>query len=107
MRILLDECLPTSLKRDLGDHQVATVVEMGWSGTKNGRLLTIAEKQFDVFLTVDRGIEYQQNLRTRQIAVAVLDAPNKIRYLRLLIPKLLTALPDIQPGTIIHISENS
>jgi predicted nuclease of predicted toxin-antitoxin system len=103
MRILLDECLPTSLKRDITDHQVATVVEMGWSGMKNGRLLTIAEKHFDLLVTVDRGIEYQQTLERRQIAVAILDAPNKVRFLRLLIPALLEALPDIQPGTIVHI----
>ena len=106
MRILLDECLPTSLKRDINDHQVATVVEMGWSGMKNGNLLTIAEKYFDVLLTVDRGIEYQQNLEARQIAIAVLDAPNKLRFLRLLVPALLGALPDIQPGTIVHIGSN-
>jgi predicted nuclease of predicted toxin-antitoxin system len=103
MRILLDECLPTSLKRDITDHQVATVVEMGWSGMKNGRLLTIAETYFDILLTVDKGIEYQQNLESRQIAVAILDAPNKVRLLRLLMPALLKALPDIQSGSIVHI----
>src|SRR5690348_10188261 len=107
MRILLDECLPTSLKRDFTEHQVATVVEMGWSGMKNGRLLSIAENYFDILLTVDRGIEYQQNLETRQIAIVVLDAPNKIRFLRLLIPALLAALPEVQPGTVIHIGGNS
>ncbi len=107
MRILLDECLPTSLKRDITDHQVATVVEMGWSGMKNGRLLTIAENYFDILLRVDREIEYQQNLETGQIAIAILDAPNKVRFLRLLIPALLAALPNVQPGTVIHIGDNS
>ena len=107
MRILLDECLPTSLKRDITDHQVATVVEMGWSGMKNGTLLSIAERHFDVLLTVDRGIEYQQNLENRQIAVAILDTPNKLRFLRLLMPALLGALPDIQPGTIVHIGSKN
>src|SRR6476659_1183760 len=103
MRILLDECLPTSLKRDIADHHVATVVEMGWSGMKNGRLLTLAEQSFDLLLTVDRGLEYQQNLKSRQIAIAILDAPNKLRSLRLLMPALLGALPNIQPGTTVHI----
>ena len=56
-----------------------------------------------MLVTVDRGIEYQQNLKSRQIAVVILDAPNKVRFLRLLIPALLEALPDIQPGTVIHI----
>jgi hypothetical protein len=106
MRILLDECLPTTLKRDFVDHQVATVVEMGWSGMKNGKLLTAAENYFDVLLTVDRGIEYQQNLETRRIAVVVLDAPDKIRFLRPVIPALLAALSEVQPGTVIHIGNN-
>ncbi len=105
MRILLDECLPRLLKRDLADHQVATVTEMGWSGMMNGKLLTIAEEHFDILLTVDSGIEHQQNLKNKQIAIVILDAPNKVRYLQLLVPALLDALPTIQPGTIVHISE--
>ena len=56
VRVLLDECVPKKLRRDLVGHDVRTVTEMGWSGTRNGRLLRQAETQFDVFLTVDQGM---------------------------------------------------
>ena len=74
MRILIDECLPKKLKQELTEHTVFTVQEKGWSGIENGDLLRIAEKEFDVWLTADRGIEYQQNLNHFDIAVVVLIA---------------------------------
>src|SRR5687768_10814807 len=100
MRILLDECLPRDLKQDLVGHEGRSVGEMGWSGTKNGRLLTLAEEHaFEVFLTADRNIEYQQNLRNRQIALAVfISSDNKAETLRPLIPAFLQALDTIKPG---------
>ena len=57
MRILLDECLPRLLKRDIVEHEVSTVTEMGWAGLKNGELFGAAEGDFEVLVTVDRGIE--------------------------------------------------
>jgi hypothetical protein len=95
--------MPKLFKKDIVGHQVVTVAEMDWSGTKNGKLLSIAESQFDVLLTVDRSIEYQQNIQGRLIALVVMDAPNKLRLLRPLVPALLKALENIQPGTIVHI----
>ncbi|MBK8029147.1 MAG: DUF5615 family PIN-like protein [Chloroflexi bacterium] len=76
MRILIDECLPRKLKREFPDHDVATVQEMGWSGVKNGALLRAMVGQFDVFVTVDGNLEYQQNLSEAEIAVIVLKALN-------------------------------
>ena len=58
MRLLLDECVPKRLKRELLDHEVNTVQDMGWAGIKNGELLKLADGQFDALLTVDQGIEY-------------------------------------------------
>lgn len=58
MRILLDECLPRQLKSDLIGHDVATVPEMGWRGLKNGELIRRAENSFDVFVTIDQGLQY-------------------------------------------------
>ena len=79
MRILLDECLPKKLKRELIGHNVFTVQEKGWSGVKNGELLYSAEKEFDVWVTADQNIEFQHNLSRFNIAVAVLVAPrNKL-----------------------------
>lgn len=95
--------MPKLFKKDIVGHQVVTVAEMDWSGTTNGKLLSIAESQFDVLLTVDRSIEYQQNIQGRLIALVVMDAPNKLRLLRPLVPALLKALENIQPGTIVHI----
>jgi predicted nuclease of predicted toxin-antitoxin system len=62
MRLLLDECVPKRLKRELRGHDVLTVQDAGWAGVKNGALLRVAEGSFDVLLTVDQGVEHQQNL---------------------------------------------
>lgn len=60
MRVLLDECAPRKLRHDLPGHDVRTVAKMGWAGTRNGSLLRKAAGAFDIFLTVDQGIEFQQ-----------------------------------------------
>jgi len=74
MRVLLDECVPKRLKRELSDHDVSTVVEMGWSGVKNGKLLALAAARFDCFLTVDTNIENQQHLPNLPVAVLLVRA---------------------------------
>ena len=63
MRILVDECLPRKLKNEFADHTVSTVQEMGWSGIKNGELLRLMMNKFDIFVTVDTNLQYQQKLR--------------------------------------------
>ena len=63
MKILLDECIDRRLARELKGHTVKTVPQMGWAGIKNGRLLAAAEKEFDVFVTVDRNLSFQQQDR--------------------------------------------
>ena len=98
MRLLLDESLPRRLRLALPAHSVKTVVEMGWGGVKNGKLLTLAAEQFDAFLTVDRNLQYQQNLAALPIAVVVLEArSNELPYLLPLVPKLNDALTRLQP----------
>ena len=83
MRILLDESLPSELKLELPAHQASMVQEAGWSGLRNGELLRRAAEQFDVFLTADQNLQYQQNLRTLPIGVIVLVAKaNRIENLR-------------------------
>jgi len=99
VRILLDECLPKRLKRDLVGHEARTVPEMGWAGKQNGDLLSLAESKFDVFLTVDRNLSYQQVVAKLTIAVVVLVAKgNKRSDLIPLIPDLLAKLGDVRPG---------
>ena len=104
MRILLDESLPTELRDELPLHAVRSVQEMGWSALKNGELLRRAAGQFDVFITTDQNLQYQQNLRSLPIAVAVLVArSNRIQSLKPLVPELLSALASLQPRTIFRI----
>ena len=76
MRVLLDECVPRKLGRELAGHEVSTVTGRGWSGVKNGKLLALAEAEFDVFLTVDQNLKYQQNLKTFHIGIVLLTARN-------------------------------
>lgn len=68
MRLLLDESVPAKPRRHLPDHDVRTAVEMGWSGVKNGRLLALAGQHFDVLITVDKNMPFQQDLRTLRSA---------------------------------------
>lgn len=105
MRILLDECLPKRLGQLMVGHQIRTVQQMAWSGIKNGRLLSLAQHQFDVFVTVDRGLTYQQHVVDYDIAVVVLSAPsNRFVDLSPLIPATQTALPTLQPGAFLVIA---
>lgn len=105
MRLLLDECVPKALRRELPGHDVRTVREMGWAGTKNGALLRLASGAFDAFLTVDQGIEFQQDLAGLTLGVVVLiGASNDIDDLRPLVAEALSALALIQPGQVIKVS---
>lgn len=93
MKLLLDECIDRRLARELPGHFVRTVPQMGWATIKNGRLLRLAEKEFDVFVTVDRNLSFQQHLPKFDIAVAVLRArSNRLEDLRPLAAPLLAAL---------------
>ena len=100
MKILLDECVDWRLSRELQGHEVKTARQMGWATIKNGELLALACKTFDVFVTVDRKLPSQQNLSELAIAVVVLRArTNRLADLRPLVPKLLVVLPQAKPGT--------
>jgi len=99
VRILLDECIDRRLARDLTGHEVSTVALMRWRGKENGELLGLAAAQFDVFLTTDRNLSFQQNVERFDLAVIVLNAPsNRLSDLRRLVPELLQALAFVQPG---------
>jgi hypothetical protein len=98
VRVLLDESLPHDLVPLLTGHDVETVQGRGWAGRKNGALLAAAEPDFDVFLTADRNISYQQNLTAFDLRVVVLAAPrNRIEDIRPLLPKLLQAIGTARP----------
>lgn len=105
MRILLDECLPRKLKKNLAPHDCRTVPETGWAGLKNGELLAMAESSgFDAFLTIDRGIEYQQNLVSRSIAVVLISSKsNRLADLQHHVPEILRRLESLQPGQLVKV----
>lgn len=104
MRLLLDESLPRKLAAALVGHEVETVQRRGWAGLKNGHLLAAAAKEFDILLTGDRNLEFQQNLGGLPIAVVVLVAfNNRIESLLPLVPELLAALDGLPPGRLVHV----
>ena len=98
MRILLDESLPRDLSALLIRHEVDTVRGAGWSGVKNGKLLALAASRFDVFITVDQNIEYQQNLAALPISVVVLVVRRtRIQAISPLVFELLALLDQLPP----------
>ena len=105
MRILLDECAPRPLKGKLADYDIRTVVEMGWSGKKNGELLQLMYQEgFTILLTTDQNLQYQQNLEQARVAVVVLVArSNRLPDLVTLIPDVRSVLGTITPGEVIEV----
>ncbi|MCW5848843.1 MAG: hypothetical protein KIT87_02075 [Anaerolineae bacterium] len=101
-RVLLDEDVPRQLRRDLPDFEIQTVAEVGWSGLKNGELLLQAEKLFEVFVTADRNLPFQQNLARLSLGVIVLSARStKLEDLRPLVDELRRALTTVQSGQVV------
>jgi L-ascorbate metabolism protein UlaG (beta-lactamase superfamily) len=104
MRVLLDESVPQDLRHELVDHEVTTVGYVGWLGIKNGQLLRLATEQFDVFITLDQNLEYEQNLNSLPLTIVVLVAKNnRIETLRLLVPDILVCLETIKPKTLVRV----
>lgn len=104
MKVFVDECVDWRLSRDIVGHEVKTARQMGWSTIKNGELLALAAREFDVFVTVDRNLSFQQNLPAFAIAVIVLRAPsNRLADLKLLIPELLAWIPRAKKGAVEYV----
>jgi predicted nuclease of predicted toxin-antitoxin system len=105
MRILIDECLDWRLCRSLTGHDCSSVQKMGWSGLTNGALLEKAAQEFDVFLTGDRNLTFQQTLSRFDLAVVILHAESiQLRHTAPLMPKVLEVLPMLQPGQVVDVS---
>ncbi len=101
MKVLLDECIDWRLSRHIVGHDVKTARQMGWAAIKNGELLLLAAKNFDVFVTVDRNLSYQQNLENLGITVIVIASKtNRLADLVPLVPHLLSAIQDAKPRTV-------
>ena len=104
MKVLLDECVPRRLKTEFSGIELSTVPEAGWGGKKNGELLSLAEKNFDVFITVDQNLQYQQKLAKYKIAVILISPPDtKFQTLKRSLPQIREALKVIEEKRFIHI----
>lgn len=103
MKILLDECTPHVLKRLLTGYEIMTVQDQGWAGITNGTLLELATEQFDVLITSDQNLKYQQNLTNRALAVIQLPT-NQIPLVKRLSQRVQSALENIQAGDFVEIT---
>jgi predicted nuclease of predicted toxin-antitoxin system len=105
MRVLLDEQLPRHLAREIGGHDVSTVQQRGWAGLKNGELLRLAaDAGFDVLVTADRNLQFQQNLSQSRIGIILLIAPsNALEDLLPLVPSLVAAIPKSRSGQLLRV----
>ena len=106
MKVLFDVNVPRPLRRHLPGHQVVTSQERNWAELKNGDLIAAAESEFDVLLTADQNLKYQQNLAGRKIAVIVLPT-NYMPTVLELAPHIRAALDRIKPGDYVEISQRS
>jgi len=101
VRVLLDEQLPLDLTEILEGHSVDTVIGRGWSGITNGELLRRMQNEYDVLITMDRGIEFQQNLSTLAFGILLVRAPsNRMAHLQPLVSSILEALSAVKPGQL-------
>jgi len=104
VKVLLDECVDTRLVPHVTGFDTHTVHELGWAGVTNGKLLALAQEQFDVLVTVDRNLSFQQNLPKYSIAVVLLHArSNRIDDLVALVPEMLAAIRNALSGAVTHV----
>jgi hypothetical protein len=102
MKVLLDECVPWPMHKFLVGHQCKTAQQCGWGGITNGDLLRKAEGQFDVFITSDQNIRYQQNLLGRLIPILELST-NDLRRIRTAANSVQFAVAEIKPGNYVRL----
>ena len=103
-RVLFDEDMPRQLRRDLSEYQIRTVQEEGWSSFKNGELLSRASQTFEVLVTADKRLQYQQNLAQFRIGVVVLaTVDTRLPQLRSVLPQIRAAIESVGPGSLVVI----
>ena len=106
MKLLLDECVPRRLKHDFVGYEISTIDEAGFKGLKNSKLISATNGIFEVLITVDKNIEYQQNKKDLPIAIIILSAnSNRYESFSPLISEALKILEIIKSGEIIKIEE--
>ncbi len=102
MRIIIDECVPSIVKRGLPERGIVSVQDMGWSGIKNGRLLGLVADEFDVFITSDKNLRFQQNLAVIELAVVVLPS-NQVPVVAAMLTEIDEALDQVSGPALIEL----
>ena len=103
MKILFDHGTPAPLRRSLAGHEISTAYEMGWAKLSNGELLAAAEKSFDVFITTDQNLRYQQNLVGRRLAILVLPTTSWPKIQKHT-SNIVDSLNALKPGDFVELS---
>jgi hypothetical protein len=108
MRILIDECVDPRVKLLFPDQDCETVHDRGWDALEDRRLIELAQDEFDVFLTADRSLEFQQNIPKFSIGIVVVHVPkNQVGFFQVLKAELLQAVEQSHPGTVIHVGSHA
>jgi predicted nuclease of predicted toxin-antitoxin system len=97
LKVFFDECVPRPLMKLFPEYEIRTAQDMGWGRKKNGELLKLAETQFEIFVTTDTNLRYQQNLKERRIALLVLS-PNNLHLLKSKYQEIAAAIASLQPS---------
>ena len=102
MKIIIDECVPNIVIRGLPERNIVSVQQMGWAGIKNGELLKLVSEKFDVFISSDKNLRYQQNLASIDLTVVILPS-NQVPAVKLILPELDNALETISGRSVIEL----
>jgi hypothetical protein len=105
VRILLDECVNAGVRAALPGHEVRTVSQMGWRGLKDETLLANGQRQFDVFVTIDRKLEREHDLSQFKMGFIVVQAPsNEINSYQPMFSELMAATERVKAGEVVHLA---
>ena len=106
MRIVLDECVNPRVERLLeADHDVTTILKLGWGGLPDNILVEHLQGRCEVFLTIDHGFEHQHNLSLLSFAIVIVHVPrNRLAHYQAIREKISQAVSSVRPGEIIHVS---
>jgi len=102
MKIIIDECVPSIVKRGLPERGIVSVQDAGWAGVKNGELMKLVSAAFDVFITSDKNLRHQQNLSALDLAIILLPS-NQVPVVKALLSEIDNALSKIDPGVFVEI----
>jgi hypothetical protein len=104
MRVFGDACVDPRAAQVVAGHEVQTAFDLGWQNLRDHVLLPMVAADFDVFVTADKGFEYEHNLRNLPMGIVIVHVPkNKLEFYRLVAPQLLAAISSVRPGQVLHV----